>query len=93
MCGGLADSQLRATYRAFDHLDEIAPANSLAFNTTGDKLFAGFDRMIRFFDISQPGRDFRARPLSKTRRSRDGQRGIISTLHFNPDHSKYGTVR
>jgi WD40 repeat protein len=80
--------ELRASYRAFDHLDELASAQSLAFNSTGTKLFAGFDRIIRFFDLSQPSRDFRARPLSKTRRSRKGQRGLISTLHFNPDHSK-----
>ncbi|KAF1784803.1 WD40-repeat-containing domain [Phytophthora cactorum] len=80
--------ELRASYRAFDHMDELASAQSLAFNSTGTKLFAGFDRMIRFFDLSQPSRDFRARPLSKTRRSRKGQRGLISTLHFNPDHSK-----
>ncbi|CAI5708497.1 unnamed protein product [Hyaloperonospora brassicae] len=79
---------LRATYRAFDHLDELTSAHSVAFNATGTKLFAGFDRMIRFFDLSQPGRDFCARPLSRTRRSRQGQRGLISTLHFNPDHSK-----
>ncbi|TMW66661.1 hypothetical protein Poli38472_013973 [Pythium oligandrum] len=80
--------QLRATYRAFDHLDEITAAFSVAFNATGDKIFAGYDRMIRFFDITQPSRDFVSRPLCKTRKSRDGQRGIISTLHFNPDHSK-----
>ncbi|KAF4039366.1 WD domain G-beta repeat [Phytophthora infestans] len=80
--------ELRASYRAFDHMDELASAQSLAFNSTGTKLFAGFDRMIRFFDLSQPSRDFRARPLSKTRRSRKGQRGLISTLHFNSDHSK-----
>ncbi|TDH72260.1 hypothetical protein CCR75_002502 [Bremia lactucae] len=80
--------ELRASYRAFDHMDELTSAQSLAFNTTGTKLFAGFDRMIRVFDLSQPSRDFKARPLSKTRRSRDGQRGLISTLHFNPDHSK-----
>ncbi|CAI5708034.1 unnamed protein product [Peronospora effusa] len=80
--------ELRASYRAFDHMDELASAQSLAFNSTGTKLFAGFDRIIRFFDLSQPSRDFRARPLSKTRRSRKGQRGLISTLHFNPDHSK-----
>ncbi|KAG7399087.1 Telomerase Cajal body protein 1 [Phytophthora boehmeriae] len=80
--------ELRASYRAYDHMDELASAQSLAFNLTGDKIFAGFDRMIRFFDLSQPSRDFRARPLSKTRRSRKGQRGLISTLHFNPDHSK-----
>ncbi|GMF11199.1 unnamed protein product [Phytophthora lilii] len=80
--------ELRASYRAFDHMDELASAQSLAFNSTGTKLFAGFDRMIRYFDLSQPSRDFRARPLCKTRRSRKGQRGLISTLHFNPDHSK-----
>ncbi|GMG15945.1 unnamed protein product [Phytophthora fragariaefolia] len=80
--------ELRATYRAFDHMDELASAQSLAFNSTGTKLFAGFDRMIRYFDLSQPSRDFGARPLTKTRRSRRGQRGLISTLHFNPDHSK-----
>ncbi|CAH0520494.1 unnamed protein product [Peronospora belbahrii] len=79
--------ELRASYRAFNHLDELASAHSLAFNSVGTKLFAGFDRMIRFFDLSQPSRDFRARPLSKTRRSRKGQRGLISTIHFNPDHS------
>ncbi|KAI9916792.1 hypothetical protein PsorP6_017085 [Peronosclerospora sorghi] len=79
---------LRASYRAFDHLDELASAYSLAFNASGDKLFAGFHRVIRFFHLAQPGRDFHARPLCKTRRARNGQRGLISTLHFNPDHSK-----
>ncbi|KAK1940613.1 Telomerase Cajal body protein 1 [Phytophthora citrophthora] len=80
--------ELRASYRAFDHMDELTSAHSLSFNSTGTKLYAGFDRMIRFFDLSRPSRDFKARPLSKTRRSRQGQRGLISTLHFNPDHSK-----
>ncbi|POM75290.1 M96 mating-specific protein family [Phytophthora palmivora] len=46
--------ELRASYRAFDHMDELTSAQSLAFNSTGTKLFAGFDRMIRFFDLSQP---------------------------------------
>ncbi|GLE02637.1 hypothetical protein PINS_up011478 [Pythium insidiosum] len=64
------------------------PAFSVAFNATGDKLFAGYDRTIRVFDITRPSRDFETRALCKTRRSRDGQRGIISTLHFNPDHSR-----
>lgn len=32
---------LRATYRAYDHLDEVVAANSVCFNTTGDKIFAG----------------------------------------------------
>ncbi|CAN0402329.1 unnamed protein product, partial [Hapterophycus canaliculatus] len=32
---------LRATYRAYDHLDEVVAANSVCFNTGGDKIFAG----------------------------------------------------
>lgn len=32
---------LRASYRAYDHLDEVVAANSVCFNTTGDKIFAG----------------------------------------------------
>lgn len=32
---------LRATYRAYDHLDEVVAANSVCFNTNGDKIFAG----------------------------------------------------
>lgn len=33
--------ELRATYRAYDHLDEVVAANSVCFNTAGDKIFAG----------------------------------------------------
>lgn len=32
---------LRATYRAYDHLDEVVAANSVCFNPGGNKLFAG----------------------------------------------------
>lgn len=32
---------LRATYRAYDHLDEVVAANSVSFNTKGNKIFAG----------------------------------------------------
>jgi WD40 repeat protein len=37
------------------------------------------------FDTSCPGRVFETRSLSKTKRSRVGQRGIISCLAFTPD--------
>lgn len=32
---------LRATYRAYDHLDEVVAANSVCFNNGGNKIFAG----------------------------------------------------
>lgn len=37
---------LRATYRAYDHLDEVVAANSVCFNTAGDKIFAGAGRSV-----------------------------------------------
>nr|CCA23064.1 conserved hypothetical protein [Albugo laibachii Nc14] len=80
--------QLRASFRAFDHLDELTSAMSIAFNSTADKIYAGFERMIRVFDISRPSRNFESRPLAKTKKAKQGQRGLISSIHFNPDHSK-----
>lgn len=46
--------------------------------------------MIRVFDVAQPGRSFEARPTCKTRKSKAGQRGIISTLAFSPETSGGG---
>jgi len=46
--------------------------------------------MIRVFDVSQPGRSFEARPTCKTRKSKTGQRGIISALAFCPETSGGG---
>lgn len=37
---------LRATYRAYDHLDEVVAANSVCFNTNGNKIFAGEECQI-----------------------------------------------
>ncbi|CAA6658415.1 unnamed protein product [Spirodela intermedia] len=50
--------QLRGTYRAYDAMDEITAALSVSFNTSGTKLFAGYNKCIRVFDIHCPGRDF-----------------------------------
>lgn len=48
-------------------------------------VWVGFNRTIRIFDTSIPGRVYQTRSLSKTKRSRVGQRGIISCLAFSPD--------
>ncbi|XP_010277943.1 PREDICTED: telomerase Cajal body protein 1 isoform X5 [Nelumbo nucifera] len=77
--------QLRCTYRAYDAMDEITAALSIAFNPTGTKLFAGYDRSIRVFDIHRPGRDFEQ--YSTLKGNKDGQRGIISAIAFCPAHT------
>nr|GEW97431.1 hypothetical protein [Tanacetum cinerariifolium] len=53
--------KLRCTYRAYDNMDEITAAFSIGFNPTGTKIFAGYNKSVRIFDIHRPGRDFEQR--------------------------------
>jgi WD40 repeat protein len=76
-----------ATYRAHDHMDELDSAVSLAFNVGGDRIYAGYNRMIRSFDVSRPGLEYTNHETCKSRKSQGGQKGIISCLSFNPDNS------
>ena len=76
---------LRASYAAYNHLDEITSTFSTAINPDGTRLYAGYDRAIRIFDLGRPGRQCELRATSKNRKSREGQRGIISCLHCSPD--------
>ncbi|KAL6843535.1 hypothetical protein ACP4OV_026597 [Aristida adscensionis] len=73
--------ELRCTYRAYDAMDEIAAALSISFNSTGAKLFAGYNKAIRVFDVHRPGRDFEQYSLSK---GGDGPTGIVSSISFSP---------
>lgn len=41
----------RCTYRGYDLADELDSAISLTFNLTGDKIYAGYERMIRLDTI------------------------------------------
>ncbi|KAH6557638.1 hypothetical protein KP509_1Z102500 [Ceratopteris richardii] len=71
--------QLRCSYRAYDAMDEITAAYSVAFDASGARLFCGYNKAIRVFDTSRPGREFKQYSNTK-----DGQKGIISCLAFNP---------
>ncbi|KAJ4976036.1 hypothetical protein NE237_001142 [Protea cynaroides] len=77
--------QLRCTYRAYDAMDEITAAFSVAFNHAGNKLFAGYNNSLRVFDVHRPGRDFEQ--YSTLKGNKDGQSGIISTIAFCPTHT------
>ncbi|KAM4035178.1 LOW QUALITY PROTEIN: telomerase Cajal body protein 1 [Anomaloglossus baeobatrachus] len=77
---------LRASYRAYNHLDELTAAHSLCFSPDGSRLFCGFDKMVRVFDTSRPGRDCECRP---TFQKKLGQPGIISCLAFSPSQDIY----
>ncbi|KAF9588367.1 hypothetical protein IFM89_008797 [Coptis chinensis] len=77
--------QLRGTYRAYDAMDEISAAFSAAFNPSGTKLFAGYNKSVRIFDIHRPGRDFEQ--YSTLQGNKEGQSGIISTIAFCPSNT------
>jgi WD40 repeat protein len=83
----IASSTIRCSYRCYNRVDEVEAANSITFNLTGDKIYAGSNRAIRCFDVACPGRTYTEQATCKTRRSPEGQRGIISCLSFNPDYS------
>ncbi|KAL2643010.1 hypothetical protein R1flu_010597 [Riccia fluitans] len=74
---------LRCTYRAYDQMDEITAAYSIAFSIDGSKLFCGYNKTIRVFDTSRPGREFTQH--STLTSAKDGQTGIISCIAVSPD--------
>lgn len=77
--------QLRCTYRAYDAMDEITAAFSIGFNPSGNKIFAGYNKAIRVFDVHRPGRDFKQH--STILGNKEGQSGIISSIAFSPTSS------
>ena len=50
-----ATGNIRCSYSCYNAMDELEAANSVTFNLTGDKIYAGSNRMIRSFDVSYPG--------------------------------------
>ena len=80
-------SALRASYRPYNSVDAMEGPTVVAFSSCGSRVYGtGFrsDRTIAVFDTSVPGRDGCIARLGKTRRSRDGQKGVPSALAF-PD--------
>ena len=76
------DGHIRASYRCFDHLDEVVAARSLCFNPSGDKLVAGLKNQIRIFDVAIPGRQ--CETVKTFDKKEGGLGGIISSIAFNP---------
>ncbi|XP_015684771.1 telomerase Cajal body protein 1, partial [Protobothrops mucrosquamatus] len=78
--------ELRASFRPYNHLDELTAAHSLCFTPDGAQLFCGFDKMVRVFDTSRPGRSCENRP---TFVKKQGQSGIVSCIAFSPTQPLY----
>uniref|UniRef100_A0A1D5QZV1 Telomerase Cajal body protein 1 n=2 Tax=Macaca TaxID=9539 RepID=A0A1D5QZV1_MACMU len=78
--------ELRASFRAYNHLDELTAAHSLCFSPDGSQLFCGFNRTVRVFSTARPGRDCEVRA---TFAKKQGQSGIISCIAFSPAQPLY----
>lgn len=81
------DGTIRASYRPYNGLDEVESPGVAAFSPDGERVFAaGFrtDRTVQVFRTERPGRESDVLRLGRTRRSKDGQKGLISALAFPP---------
>ena len=66
-------------------MDEVESPTVCTFAPDGNRIIcSGFksDRTIYIFDTARPGRDSDIWRLGKTRRSKDGQKGVVSSLAF-----------
>lgn len=76
--------EIRATYRPYNRLDEMESPATVCFANNGRQIIAGgfrTDRMLHVFDLNRPGRETAiVLKLGKTRRSKDGQKGLVSAL-------------
>ncbi|CAG8528873.1 7927_t:CDS:10 [Funneliformis mosseae] len=79
--------KVRCSYTIIDHRDEVVGPNALTFNLDGSKIYCGYKNMIKIFDSHRPGRDGEDCKTTPSRKSKEGQKGIISCLSFNPDRS------
>ncbi|KAF9000937.1 hypothetical protein BDZ89DRAFT_1082126 [Hymenopellis radicata] len=79
-----ADGRLRASYSIVDHRERQVAPHSLAFSPGGDKLFCGFDSAFEMFNVGSPGEQGVRVLTSPAKKSRDGIKGIISSLTHAP---------
>lgn len=86
---------IRATYCPFNDNDEMDSPRAICFSTDGSRILSGgfrnSSRSIHIFDVGVPGRDSTVLHLGKTRRSSDGQKGLVSSLACTSDE-KYFAV-
>ncbi|KAF9228270.1 hypothetical protein BS17DRAFT_773386 [Gyrodon lividus] len=87
------DGRLRASYPIVDHRERHIAPHSVAFNLTADRLYCGFEDAIEIFDVQRPGEGDRLQ-TTPSKKSKDGLKGIISTIAFSlsPDYYAAGSL-
>ncbi|KAH8925077.1 WD40 repeat-like protein [Atractiella rhizophila] len=80
---------LRASYSIIDHVERFVSPHSLAFSPDGTRLYCGHSHAIDVFSLSSPGATSERVFTSPSKKSREGQKGIISSLAFSPLSPSY----
>ena len=62
----------------------------MAFDPTGERLYAGLKNQLRIFNVGEPGRDCVKRPIHNKKDG--GVGGIVSCIAFNPAMPQVGTI-
>lgn len=73
--------ELRATYRAYNQVDEVEAAISVQFINSGAEVWSGFKGALRTFDTGRPGRQVNTISLKK---DIPNVTGIVSCIRENP---------
>ncbi|KAI4499265.1 hypothetical protein M0802_005525 [Mischocyttarus mexicanus] len=73
--------ELRATYRAYNDLDEVTAANSIRFTNCGRQIYSGFKNAVHIFNICYPGRQIETINLEIDCAINGG---IVSCIRENP---------
>jgi telomerase Cajal body protein 1 len=77
--------RLRYSYKTKDNADEVRAPLTVRFNLDGSKIYCGFKSELQIFGIEgELDRHIFTSPFQK---SKDGLKGLISTIDFNPDCS------
>lgn len=71
---------VRASYKALNHLDELDACVSSCFSPDGTRLFASAQERIYCWDSTNPGKASMTISTSANRRSKTGQKGLLSCI-------------
>ncbi|BGP54484.1 hypothetical protein JCM8202v2_002065 [Rhodotorula sphaerocarpa] len=79
-----SDRRVRASYPIVDHTERFVAPHDMT-------LYCGFENAIEVFDVGRPGEEGFRMHTTPTRSSRQGQKGIISSLAFSPPATATGS--
>ncbi|GAA6014510.1 hypothetical protein JCM8202_001564 [Rhodotorula sphaerocarpa] len=86
-----SDRRVRASYPIVDHTERFVAPHDMTFSPDGSSLYCGFENAIEVFDVGRPGEEGFRMHTTPTRSSRQGQKGIISSLAFSPPATATGS--